>query len=165
MRALLVCLPVALGGMLTAHELAYRGTDTASHDYMGIAEMLVCAVLALGLVAAVRGPAGGTPAWLFAAAPPLAFLLLESAERAFDPAFLLEPAVLVGLVLQLPFALLAFGLARLLLSAAGALGRLLRRRSRVRGSVRLPRPTAHEEPGGVLVLAGAGRGPPSLSLS
>lgn len=151
--------------MLTAHELAYHGTETASHGYMGIAEMLVCAVLAVGLVAAVRGPAGHAPVWLFAAAPPLAFLLLESAERAFDPAFLLEPAVLVGLVLELPFALLAFGLARLLLRAAGALRRLLRRRPLARGGVRLPRLAASGEPIGVFALAGAGRGPPSLSTA
>src|ERR671925_297371 len=108
-RALLVSVPVSLAGMLAAHEVAYRGTGSTTHGYMGLAEMLVCAVLALGLVAAVRGPAGRVPASLFAVCPPLAFLLLESAERSFDAAFLLEPAVLVGLVLQLPFAVLAFG--------------------------------------------------------
>lgn len=164
MRALLVCLPVSLGGMLAAHELAYERTEATSHGYMGFAEMLVCAALALGLVAAVRGPAGRAPAWLFAACPPLAFLLLESAERAFDPAFLLEPAVLVGLVLQLPFAVLAFGLARLLLRAADSLGRLLRHRPLVGRGVRLPTPAVSGEPVGTFALVGAGRGPPALSL-
>jgi hypothetical protein len=164
-RALLVCLPVSLGGMLAGHELAYEGTVGTSHGYMSLAEMLVCAVLAVGFVAAVRAPAGRAPAWLFATCPPLAFLLLESAERAFDPAFLLEPAVLVGLVLQLPFAVLAFGLARLLLRAADALGRLLRRRPVVRQGVRLPTPAVRDEPVGLFALAGAGRGPPALSLS
>ena len=163
MRALLVCVPVALGGMLAAHEVAYRGTGTASHGYMGVAELLVCAVLAVGLVAAVHGPAGRAPAPLFAASPPLAFLLLESAERGFDPAQLLEPSVVVGLALQLPFALVAFGLAKLLLRAAGSL-RLLPRRAPGRTPPRLPRPGRDPEPRGVFLLAGAGRGPPSLSL-
>ena len=164
MRALLVCLPVSLCGMLAGHELAYEGTVGTSHGYMGLAEMLVCAVLAVGLVAAVRGPAGQAPAWLFAACPPLAFLLLESAERAFDPTFLLEPAVVVGLVLQLPFAVLAFGLARLLLRAANVLGRLLRRRPVIRKDVRPRAPSVRAQPVGAFALVGAGRGPPALSL-
>jgi hypothetical protein len=165
MRALLVCVPVALGGMLAAHEVAYRGTETASHGYMGGAETFVCAVLAVGLVAAVRGPAGKAPAWIFGICPPLAFLLQESAERGFEPGFLVEPAVLAGLALQLPFALLAWGLARLLLRATESLGRLLRRGVRLRGAARLPRPTSRTAPRDALVLAGAGRGPPALSLS
>jgi hypothetical protein len=165
MRALLVCLPVALGGMLAAHEVAYRGTETSSHGYMGGAETIVCALLAVGLVAAVRGPAGKAPTWIFAICPPLAFLLQESAERGFEPGFLLEPAVLAGLALQLPFALLAWGLARLLLRAAESLGRLLRRGVRPRGAARLPHPARLWEPRAAFVLAGAGRGPPALSLS
>jgi hypothetical protein len=162
-RALLVCLPVSLGGMLAGHELAYEGIEGTSHGYMSLAEMLVCAALAVGLVAAVRAPAGRAPAWLFAACPPLAFLLLESAERAFDPAFLLEPAVSVGLVLQVPFAVIAFGLARLLLRAADALGRRLRRHALPRAAARVPRPAGNLQPRGAFLLCGAGRGPPSLS--
>ena len=166
MRALLVCLPAALGGMLAAHEVAYRGTETSSHGYMGLAGMLVCAVLALGLVAAVHGPGRTPAAWVFAICPPLAFLLQESAERGFDPGFLFEPAVLAGLALQLPFALLSWALARLLLRAAASLGQLLRRGGRVRDTTRpLPRAVPAATPRGAFVLAGAGRGPPSLSLS
>ena len=165
MRALPVCLPAAFGGMLAAHEVAYRGTETSSHGFMGALGMLVCALLAVGLVAAVRGPGGTAPAWLFAACPPLAFLLQESAERGFDPGFLFEPAVLAGLALQLPFALLSWALARLLLRAAASLGRLLRRGGRLRNTLRLPRPAPAATLYGTFVLAGAGRGPPSLSLS
>jgi hypothetical protein len=164
MRALLVCLPVALAGMLAAHEVAYRGTETSSHGYMGGAETLVCAVLAVGFVAAVCGPAGNAPRWIFAICPPLAFLLQESAERGFEPGFLAEPAVLAGLALQIPFALLAWGLARLLLRAAESLGSLLRQTQRPRGAVCPPRPVRAAAPRGAFLLPGAGRGPPELSL-
>jgi hypothetical protein len=126
LAAWLVALPAAAGGVLAAHAAAYAlaGDGTAaSHDYLPLAEALVCALLALGLAAATAsartGPLARPGALAFAVVPPLAFLLQETAERGFAPPF--ERVVLLGLLLQLPFALLAWLAARLLLRAAEAL--------------------------------------------
>ncbi|MGE5689898.1 MAG: hypothetical protein ACM33B_05020 [Pseudomonadota bacterium] len=122
----LVALPAAAGGVLAAHAAAYAvagGGASASHAYLPVVQALVCALLALGLGAATAsartGALGRPRAAVFAIAPPLAFLLQETAERGF--ALPLERVVLLGLLLQLPFALLAWAAARLLLRAAEAL--------------------------------------------
>jgi len=69
----------------------------------------------------------------FAAMPPLAFALQEHLERLFHGAgvagVVLEPTFLLGLVLQAPFALAAYLLARLLLGVAERAGRVLARRA------------------------------------
>jgi hypothetical protein len=122
----LVALPAAAGGVLAAHAAAYALAGegaSPSHGYLPLAQALVCALLALGLGAATAsarsGPLARPGARAFAVAPPLAFLLQETAERGFTPPF--ERVVLLGLLLQLPFALLAWLAARLLLRAAEAL--------------------------------------------
>jgi hypothetical protein len=80
------------------------------------------------VVAGRRPPGqGAAPAWLFAALPPAAFLLQEQLERLLvggAPAFL-EPALWVGLLLQLPFALAALVTARVLIACADAVAGLL----------------------------------------
>ena len=77
---------------------------------------------------------GGRPARLgavpFAFVPVAAFLLQEHLERllhhgSFPFMLLLERPILLGLVLQLPFALLAYALAWVLLRATEALARAL----------------------------------------
>jgi hypothetical protein len=101
------------------------------------------------------------PLWLFALAPPVGFALQEHVEHAlhdnaFSAGLALEPAFLVGLGLQLPFAIVALLAARTLLAAASALaghlGALLRFRLAPDACLALPvaewRPTA-------LVLIGA----------
>jgi len=168
LAAWLVALPAAAGGVLAAHAAAYglvRGGADAEHGYLPLAEASVCALLALGLVAALLAARAGTPArphaLAFALAPPLAFLLQETAERSFAPP--LEPVVLLGLVLQLPFAVLAYLAARLLLRAAASLARARRPRLRPARPVHAwpsfvaPRPT--------LLLARHGRGPPLSTAS
>jgi hypothetical protein len=68
--------------------------------------------------------------------PPLAFTLQEHAERLAQPALVVaEPTFLVGLALQLPFAALAWLLARAILRAADVLGAFLAERP--------PRPRPH----------------------
>jgi len=128
LAAWLVALPAAAGGVLAAHAAAYALAGdgaSASHGYLPLAQALVCALLALGLGAATAsarsGPLARPGAIAFAVAPPLAFLLQETAERGFAPPF--ERVVLLGLLLQLPFALLAWLSARLLLRAVEALAR------------------------------------------
>ena len=168
LAAWLVALPAAAGGVLAAHAAAYAlagGDADASHGYLPLAQAAVCALLALGLVAATLAARAGAPArphaLAFALAPPLAFLLQETAERGF--ALPLEPVVLLGLALQLPFAALAYLAARLLLRAAAALVSAPRPRLRPARPVHAwpcvsaPRPA--------LLLARHGRGPPLSTAS
>ena len=72
------------------------------------------------------------PAWGFALMPLLCFTLQEFLERWLAGApfpwwMVLQPTFRIGLALQLPFAVLAFLAARLLLRAADSAGRRVRR--------------------------------------
>jgi hypothetical protein len=169
----LVSLPVLLAGCLAAHMVAYLVAEPAHHDHGYLARLPLFAAGALILLLAaalhhgVRGSAGARPApWLFAILPPVAFSLQEHLERLLHSGDLavsvvLTPTFLIGLALQLPFALLSWALARAVLRAAETVAALLRtaRRPRLRLHVRLPlacglpriRP---------LALGAAGRGPP-----
>jgi hypothetical protein len=132
----LVSLPVALAGCLAAHLVAYAlATPSAhahdSHGYLDYLPLVGGAALAVVLGAALRhairgGSAPRPSPWLFALLPPLAFTLQEHVERLAQPALVVaEPTFLLGLALQLPFAALAWLLARAILRAADALGALL----------------------------------------
>jgi hypothetical protein len=178
----LVSLPVLLAGCLAAHLAAYRIAERdeharqhllagSGHGYLEQLPLLAAAALVVVLAAALhhslRGPAGARPsAALFAALPPLAFALQEHVERwlharDFPVAAALEPTFLIGLALQLPFAFLAWALARAVLRAAEYFSPLSRapRSPRWSASVRLP--TALVLPRLRPVAAGAtGRGPP-----
>lgn len=169
----LVTLPVALAGCLAAHLVAYAlATPSAhahaSHGYLSHFPLLVGAALAVVVGAAlrhaVRGRSGTRPSpWLFAVLPPLAFALQEHVERLAHPALVVaEPTFLLGLALQLPFAALAWLLARAILRAADALGVLLAPlpRPRRRTPLRLAEPALqllHR----FLTTAISQRGPPA----
>jgi hypothetical protein len=114
-----------------------------------------------------RGPSAA----LFVVLPPAGFLATELAERIvhaesfpFQPA--LEPRLLIGLALQLPFGLAAFVVARLLLRAVERVVVRLARRSRrrpVRTASAKPAPTVVLLPRITGVALGyPQRGPPSL---
>jgi hypothetical protein len=137
----LLMLPLMAAGCLAAHSAAYRlveptPAESTTHGYLALAPLVLAVGIALGVVAALRSALAGRigaggPAYLFALLPPLAFTLQEHLERAFQPgesmfgtAF--EPSFLVGLALQLPFALLALVIARTLLRVVEAAGALLR---------------------------------------
>lgn len=135
-QAWLFTLVLTAAGMLLAHAAAYRsaGEETGSlHAYLGHAPqlLLVVGTLAAVSLAATRGTAK-PPAWPFPALAVGAFVLQEHLERLLHtgelPWLLTSPAFLVGLVLQLPFALAAWWLARRILSdltAPAPRGRLL----------------------------------------
>jgi hypothetical protein len=141
----LLSLPLMAAGCLGAHSAAYRLIEHSAaepaHGYLGLAPLLLAIGVALGVVAALRSvlaghrPAGA-PTYLFALLPPLAFTLQEHLERALQGGgalqTALEPAFLLGLVLQLPFAVCALVVARSLFRVAEATGALL--------SFRVPRP-------------------------
>jgi hypothetical protein len=129
----LLSLPVMGAGCLAAHSAAYRVADSTTpagtHSYLGAAPLLLAIGMAVAVVAALHaatagGDRGGASVRLFALLPPLAFALQEHLERALQGGdalgTALEPAFLLGLALQLPFALCSLILARSLLRAARA---------------------------------------------
>jgi hypothetical protein len=183
--AWLLSLPLALAGCLTAHGLAYRIVEpdaherahllaSSGHGYLADLRLLAAVGVALVLAGfvrqaalAARGIEVGGPPWAVALVPPLAFLVQEHLERMLhDGAFpldaLAQPSFLVGLALQVPFALLALAVAALLTRTAVALGRLLAHPPRVcafvtAGSV------PHAPPAAPPLLAARGRAPPLLA--
>jgi hypothetical protein len=153
---LLLLVPLLAGGWLAAHELAYRLVAPGTHErhellarsghgylhWVQLATALCVALVFVGIALAARQAGtgcGGTrsPAHRLALLPPLGFFLQEHLERlvhsgGFPVNTVLEPTFLVGLLLQLPLALLAYFLARLLLDAAESLGLALSASSRRR---------------------------------
>jgi len=185
----LFALPLVLAGSQVAHVLAYRWVYPSSHvrlrallesghgymDQLPLVLGIGAAIAAVSLIAAVVDVARGRslhrlPAWAFALLPVLTFVVQEILERSLHAgAFVWQavesPTFLPGLALQLPFAAVAFAIARLLLRTAKAVGRLIggartripRRRGpdplRLPVVVRLPRPAP-------LAASAAGRAPP-----
>lgn len=147
--ALMVCLPFALMGVLTAHNLSYAivagesageqlgqtGHGYFAHIGEGLAFVLAVAFVAMCLDAArghrhIRGRAPA--AWPFALFGPLAFALQEHVERIAATGEIpwgaaAEPTFVLGIVLQLPFALFAYSFARVILMAARRVARELAR--------------------------------------
>jgi hypothetical protein len=175
----LLSLPLMAAACLAAHSAAYRLVEPAApepaHGYLTIASLLVAIALAVGLVALIASVAAGRsravmPVRLFALLPPLAFTLQEHLERAFQPGVgaletAQDPVFVVGLALQLPFALGALAVARCLLRAADATGALFRRRSRRGRPPRSIRPALSLDSPRSPALASrhAGRAPPLLA--
>jgi hypothetical protein len=181
--AWLLALPIALAGSGAAHTLAYRLVEPDAHErahllaasghaYFEHARLLAAAAAVVVLAAfvrqaalAARGRDAPRPPLVVALVPPLAFVLQEHLERAlhggsFPAAAPLEPTFVVGLALQIPFALLALAAARLLTRTAVALGRSLVGPPRVRRSApERPRSTPLISPVRAS-LAAAPRGPP-----
>jgi hypothetical protein len=139
--AWLLSLALAAGGGLAAHVLAYRIAEPdperrhhlleeTGHGYLDLRLVgsLLVAIALLGFagrVLAGEHRAGAPPAWFFALAPLLGFACQEHAEHVLTGSLSagtpLERVFLVGLALQLPFALAAYLVARALLAAADAL--------------------------------------------
>jgi hypothetical protein len=144
--AWIVALPVMVAGTEIAHTLAYRIVypeadvrwrvlSASGHGYMGRAPLLLglgFALVAAGLVsvcvdAVRRRPTTQVAPWVFALLPLLSFTAQEFLERwvalGSVPWWMIEqPTFRVGLLLQLPFAALAYVVARLLLRTARGAG-------------------------------------------
>ena len=148
-RIWLLTAPILVAGLFVGHQVGYRlaitdphqrreAMESAGHGYFDYAPYLValflaCAMVAIGLRirAAYSGRAGRLPSWPFALLPPLGFVLLETLERlgshhGVGLATLVAPEFVFGLALQLPFALAALLVARLLARLADAVGVALR---------------------------------------
>lgn len=150
-------LPLMVAGLLAGHGLAYRLTIPdaharadalahSGHGYLGYIPLALTVCLGLLLVAlALRALAGfrgvasrPTASPVLILLPPLAFAVQEHLERLVHAGHVswmtaLQPSFLLGLALQLPFALAALLLAWALEWAAHALGQTLA------ASVPLPR--------------------------
>lgn len=179
--AWLLGLPLAVLGWLTAHSAAYElaapeGRERAhllaasGHGYLEHAPLLVAACLVLaaaGFVARARGRARDpAPAWLLAVLPLAGFAVQEHLERALSSGTIpwettLQPVFLLGLVLQLPFALGAAFLARALTRLADAVASRQAPPRRPRASLRIGAPlSALLPPRKALASGRAGRAPP-----
>jgi hypothetical protein len=187
----LLSVPLMVAGTQVAHAFDYRivypnahvrlhALVEAGHGYFGYAPFLTGIGGALELVAfvwilscAVRARRPGyVPPWAFALLPPLAFALQEIAERwiaggSFPWWAVLQPTFGAGLLLQIPFALLAFLVARLLTRAARRVAPALRG---VSGRPAQPRPAfvwlpvqVFSAPGKVLAGGHLARGPPLVA--
>jgi hypothetical protein len=147
------------------------------HSYMSLWPRLLAVGGALELAAFVSIVVGtvrrthfaGVPPWAFALMPPLAFLLQELLERWFATGsfpwwMVLQPTFRIGLLLQLPFAVLAYLLTRLLLRVADRVATALRpekRQPRLRGLSPRWHPAALRPPRIAALADGhAGRAPP-----
>ena len=179
-----------VAGSQVAHVFAYRLVYpeaqvrlrellATGHGYFGYKPLLFGIGGALELVAFLSVVAGAVrrrrpapvPPWAFALLPPLGYVLQEFLERWFAGAsfpwwMVLQPTFRVGLLLQLPFGLIAYLLARLLLRVADRFGCALRgvsKRPQVAG-VSLAWIAFEVWPPRVAALASghAGRGPPAL---
>ena len=150
----LLSVPLMVAGTQVAHAFAYRIVYPNAHvrlrelvetwhGYLGYAPFVAGIGGALELVAfawilscAVRGRRPTrVPPWAFALLPPLGFALQAIAERwlaggGFPWWAVLQPTFGAGLLLQLPFAFLAYLFARLLVRAARRVAPVLRGTSR-----------------------------------
>jgi hypothetical protein len=145
--AWLVVFALTVAGWISAHEVAYRlalphphagGSDVAErgHAYLafGALVLALCFLIALvctaGLVARPDGlrPPSRRLLLFVVLVPPLGFALQELAEGLLTTGALpyeaaSEPTFLLGILLQLPFALAALTVARVLFAFARCLAR------------------------------------------
>jgi hypothetical protein len=160
----LVSIPFMAGGCLAAHSLAYHLTTTREdgHGYLAFAPLLVGVLGALAIVGAFRRGRTRSPL-VFAVLPPLAFVAQEHLERLELVAT--EPAFLLGLALQLPFALAALVAARAFLGLADLVVEVLASRPRATFAPSLPLPAAVSDRPFASLLAGsrASRAPPAVA--
>jgi hypothetical protein len=144
----LLSLPLAVASWLGAHCLSYWFVSPGAHEemglhsehghaYLGYTPAIVVwgfALVACGLVLCVGDGLRGhrpsrPPLKLFALLPPAGFMVQEHVERLVGTGsirldLMLEPAFLVGLALQLPFALAALLLAYALHALGFGVGRI-----------------------------------------
>lgn len=168
--ALAVAAPIA-AGTLAAHQGAYALAGVApgtAHGYLAYAPLalVVLTLAAFGALLADTRPAALARPWLFVAVGLGAFAGQEHVERLLHdgqaPWLLTSPVFLLGLALQLPFALLAWLAARSLATVVEA---LLTVPHRPRGAVLRQLVTLAWFPPcrSALVLPAAARGPPQRS--
>ena len=164
----LISIPVAVAGSLLAHQVSYtlQASDGAArarllaatgHGYLTRVPLIAGVLIAVALGGLIRegairwkGTGRTGPIWPIALIPPLAFLVQEHLERllhdgTFPWHLAAQPTFLRGLVLQIPFALLALGLATIIAGTVRRVVDAIRepvRRETPRGRVLRSRATA-----------------------
>ena len=187
--AWLVAISLMSMGSLAAHSLAYRLVEpsgsaraellsSTGHGYLAVlpAVLAACSAVAIAALAvlavrATRRRVAVDARWSLALLPLLGFAVQEHLERLFAGAPVtgaaLDPSFLVGVALQIPFAVTAILAARLLCRAVDSIGRALSSPFARRGHARpdaLPRGTGVILPHlPALALGSSGRGPPLRS--
>jgi hypothetical protein len=187
----LVTVPIALSGIEGAHAVANAVFGAPAGDSgeifasaatgASLVPLLVAVALAavgIGLAGRIAGrwltPRNGRMLALpFAFLPPAGFVLLELAEAALGDeglqAGIVSPAVLLGLVLQLPFAFAGYLVARGLLRLGDEVRAIVvRPRVRLVAAVSNPlfsRPSDDARRATPLRFSGFGRGPPVTGAS
>jgi hypothetical protein len=160
----LVSIPFMAAGCLAAHALAYHliSPPRERHGYLAYAPLVLGLLGAVAVAGVVRRGRTASPL-VFAALPPLAFTVQEHAERLQLVAT--EPAFLVGLLLQLPFALAALVTARAFLGLADLVIDVITRRPAARRAPLVPRPVAsfHAPRLSPLAAARSSRAPPVVA--
>ena len=119
--------PLVACGVLVSHELAYWVTSTPTDHFHAYLEHAPQVLLLIVLSAIVLGGFGRRrttpPARVFPLVAVTTFVLQEHIERLVHggsfPILVTSPAFVVGLLLQIPTALVAWALARWLLDAVG----------------------------------------------
>lgn len=159
-------LTLSAAGVLVGHDLAYRLAGVGSeglHGYLAHAPQLLVALSVPALAVALSGGRTRPPhPWAFGLLSVGGFAAMEHLERLGHggiPWLLASPLFLLGLALQLPFALAAWWLARALLALESPAPRRKARRPRLTfellGAVARPIPaTPRTRP--------RPRGPPAL---
>ena len=116
-------LTLAAAGVLVGHDLAYRLAGMESdglHGYLAHAPQLLIALsLPATLVALAGGRTHAPPPWAFGLLGAGGFAAMEHLERLGHggvPWLLTSPPFLLGLALQVPFALAVWWIARALLA-------------------------------------------------
>lgn len=190
MSAWLLVVPLMLAGTEVAHALAYRLVypqaavrlqvlAATGHSYLSLAPLIFGIAGAIGLAglltnvvdAARRRGVRPVPPLAFGLLPLAAFTIQEFMERwlalgGFPWWMVLQPTFRIGLLLQLPFGLCAFLIARLLFRAARRVGVALRGAPPL--ALPAPRSSWHVRAvlplrASVLASGHAGRGPPLLA--
>jgi len=185
--SLVLALPIAVVGSLLAHQLGYLLSDPVAaerarvlaatgHGYLRFVPMLLAAgvvTILVGLVLeaiARRTPRRAIPVWPVALVAPIGFALQEHLERAlhagvFPTGLITSRTFLLGLLLQAPFAILAWGIAATLSVVARSVGAALRGAppapSRARSSSGWP-PARSGSPRAALDPVRSLRAPPGL---
>ena len=133
-------------GWVTAHVVSYvlvvphaaerrELLAKSGHGYFRASDLLILCltITVVGLVVCIvtgKRPVRAPSPWAFAGLPPIGFAIQEHVERmvaggVFPAHLFAEPRFLLGLLLQLPFALAALVCARLLVTFAHGLARKL----------------------------------------
>ena len=145
-KALLLTLPLSAAGMLLAHQLTWgvagHGHETeVSHGYLRYVAVFVALAAAVIAVASTRhlvqtiggAEVSGLPSAItFAIMPIVGFVFQEHlehlvAERELELGFFVSAPFVCGLALQVPFALAAMLVARLILRVIRTAATVLRR--------------------------------------